>query len=71
MGIGISTCEEIIVEVEGTYTWENEICEDVGVVWDVWGIDDTCGERGEVGIGTSANTDGFVEVSSIMGFKFR
>ena len=60
VGIGISTCEERIVEVEGTSTWENEICEDVEVVWDVWGINETGGERGEVGLTTSANTDGFV-----------
>ena len=61
VGIGISTCEERIVEVEGTYTWKNEICEDVEVVWDVWGIDET----------HSANTDGSLEVSSRLGFKFK
>ena len=71
VGKGISTCKEIIVEVEVNSTWENEICEDVEVVWDIWGINDTGGARGEVGLGTSANTDGFVEVSSRMGFKSR
>ena len=71
MGIGISTCEERIVEVEGNSTWENEICENVEVVWDVWGINETGGARGEVGLATSANTDGFVEVSSRTRFKFR
>ena len=35
VGIWISTCEEGIVEVEGTSTWENGTCKDVGVVWDV------------------------------------
>ena len=68
--IGISTYEERIVEVEGTSTWKNEICEDVEVVWYVCGINDAGGSRGEVGLGTSANTDGFVEVSPRMGFKF-
>ena len=60
VGIWISTCRERIVVVEGTSTWENEICKDVEVVWDVWGINETGGERGEVGLTTSANTDGFV-----------
>ena len=71
VGMGISTCEEIIVEVEGTCTWENEICEDVEVVWDVYGINDIGGSRGEVGLGIFANKDGFTEVSPTMGFKFR
>ena len=71
VGIGISTCEERIVEVERTSTWENEICEDVEVVWDVWGINETSGARGEVGLATSASIDGFVEVSLRMSFKFK
>ena len=71
VGIWILTCEERIVEVEGTSTWENEICEDVGVVWDVWVINETDGARGEVGLTTYANTNRFVEVSLRMGFKFR
>ena len=71
VGKGISTCKEIIVEVEVNSTWENKICEDVEVVWDVWGINDIGGARGELGLDTSTNTDGFVEVSSRMGFKLR
>ena len=71
MGIGISTCEEGIVEVEGTSTWENESCEYVGEVWVVWGIDESSGGEWGVGIGTSTNTNGYLVVSSRIGFKYK
>ena len=44
--IGTSTCEEGIVETKGTSTWENGTCDDVGVVWEVWGIDEMGGGEG-------------------------
>ena len=67
--IGISICEEGIVEMEGTYTLEKGICEDVRGVWDVWGIDETHGEGGGVSLANSADTDGSLEVSSRIGIK--
>ena len=69
VGIGISIFEEGIVEMEGTSTWENGIYEDVGVVWDVWGINEEGREKGGVVMRTYDNTDQSLEVSSRMGFK--
>ena len=68
--IGVSIWEERIVEMEGIYTWENLIGEDVRVVWGVWEVNEIGGEEGEVRLGTSFNTDGSLEVSSRIGFKF-
>ena len=39
-------------------------------MWDVWEVNEIDGEEGEVILGTSANTDGYLEVSSRIGFKF-
>ena len=57
--------------MEGTSNWKNGICEDVGVVWDVWGINEKSGEEGRIGLGNSTNTDGSLYVLSRMGFKFK
>ena len=57
--------------MEGTSTWENGICKDVGEVWVVWGIDETSGEEGGIGLGTYDNTNGSLEVSSRIGFKYK
>ena len=40
------------------------------VVRDVWGIDEICGEEGVVGQGNYVDTNGSLEVSSRIGFKF-
>ena len=71
VGIGVLICEEGIVERGGIYNREYGICEDVVVVWGVWGTDETGGEEGMVGLKNYANTNGSLEVSSIIGFKFK
>ena len=44
--IGVSIWGERIVEMEGISSWENWMREDVGVVWDVWEVNETGREEG-------------------------
>ena len=71
VGITVLICEEGIVERGGISNREYGIWEDVVVVWGVWGTDETGGEEGVVGIDNSSDTNGSLEVSSRIGFKFK
>ena len=39
-------------------------------MWDVWEVNEIGGEEGEVRLVFSSNTDGYIVVSSRIGFKF-